>query len=99
MMVKMEGRTTKVASVAAKRPPMTARPSGAVCSPPSPRPRARGNIGFGAFQPAAFGKGDKQNRIGDGNADSHDCAHERLNVNGGSCQPKSDNNAGDDGGS
>src|SRR5260221_14624502 len=36
------GSTNSVATVASARPPTTARPSGAVWSPPSPRPRASG---------------------------------------------------------
>ena len=41
-MAKTTGTKTSVASVAQSRPPMTARPSGAFCSPPSPRPSAIG---------------------------------------------------------
>ena len=33
-----------VAKVATNKPPMTARPSGAFCSPPSPSPSAMGNM-------------------------------------------------------
>ena len=39
---KTEGTKTRVAKVAKSRPPMTARASGAFCSPPSPMPRAMG---------------------------------------------------------
>ena len=39
---KTAGSTSSVASVAATSPPMTARPSGAVCSPPSPSPGPSG---------------------------------------------------------
>src|SRR5580692_13532 len=38
------GTKTSVAIVAHNRPPMTARPRGAFCSPPSPRPRAIGSM-------------------------------------------------------
>src|ERR1700746_3939744 len=41
-MVKTVGTKNNVATVAKARPPMTARPSGAFCSPPSPRPSAIG---------------------------------------------------------
>src|SRR5208282_1012239 len=44
MIAKTVGSTTRVARVAAARPPMTARPRGAVCSPPSLQPRAMGII-------------------------------------------------------
>ena len=37
-------RNTSVATVASSRPPITARPSGAFCSPPSPRPSAIGTM-------------------------------------------------------
>ena len=40
--LKTEGTKTSVATVANSRPPITARPSGAFCSPPSPRPSAMG---------------------------------------------------------
>ena len=43
-MAKTEGSTKRVASVAAARPPITARPSGAVCSPPSPNASAIGTM-------------------------------------------------------
>ena len=39
---KTAGTKTSVATVAKSRPPMTARPSGAFCSPPSPSPSAMG---------------------------------------------------------
>src|SRR3989442_3042743 len=39
-----EGTKTRVATVAHSRPPITARPSGAFCSPPSPSPSAMGTI-------------------------------------------------------
>lgn len=42
MIVKNPGNTTNVANVAAASPPITARPSGAVCSPPSPNASAMG---------------------------------------------------------
>src|SRR5229473_2283398 len=42
--LKTDGTKMSVAIVAQKRPPMTARPSGAFCSPPSPEPRAMGII-------------------------------------------------------
>src|SRR3989442_11750025 len=38
------GTTTRVKHVATSSPPITARPSGAFCSPPSPRPNAIGSI-------------------------------------------------------
>src|ERR1700677_1265600 len=38
------GTKNNVAAVAKIRPPITARPSGAFCSPPSPRPSAIGII-------------------------------------------------------
>src|SRR3984957_17145290 len=38
------GAKTSVAAGGNNRPPITARPSGAFCSPPSPRPRDIGNI-------------------------------------------------------
>ena len=38
------GTKIRVATVAIIRPPITARPSGAFCSPPSPSPRAIGSI-------------------------------------------------------
>ena len=41
---KTAGSTIRVATVAAASPPMTARPSGAVCSPPSPKPSAIGTM-------------------------------------------------------
>src|SRR6185437_827888 len=42
--LKTTGTNNSVAIVAMKRPPITARPSGAFCSPPSPRPRLIGNM-------------------------------------------------------
>src|SRR3989442_1398133 len=39
-----DGTNTRVATVAHRRPPMTARPSGAFCSPPSPNPSAMGTM-------------------------------------------------------
>src|SRR6267143_251234 len=39
-----DGTKTRVATVAHSRPPMTARPSGAFCSPPSPSPSAMGTM-------------------------------------------------------
>jgi len=42
MIAKVKGRIVSTAMVDAARPPMTARPSGADCSPPSPRARAIG---------------------------------------------------------
>src|SRR5882672_7188533 len=41
-MLKTTGTKIRVATVANANPPMTARPSGAFCSPPSPKPRAIG---------------------------------------------------------
>src|SRR5205807_4136256 len=38
------GTKTRVATVAHNRPPMTARPNGAFCSPPSPSPSAIGTM-------------------------------------------------------
>jgi len=38
------GTKNKVATVANNNPPITARPSGAFCSPPSPKPKAIGTI-------------------------------------------------------
>ena len=38
------GTTNSVVAVAPRSPPITARPSGAFCSPPSPRPSAIGSI-------------------------------------------------------
>ena len=38
------GTKNSVANVAKSKPPMTARPSGAFCSPPSPRPMAIGTM-------------------------------------------------------
>src|SRR5262249_34893785 len=43
-MAKTLGRMTRVAKVAAAKPPMTARPRGATCSPPSPMARAMGTM-------------------------------------------------------
>src|SRR2546428_11559231 len=40
----MIGTNKSVVGVANRRPPITARPSGAFCSPPSPRPSAIGTI-------------------------------------------------------
>ena len=40
----MVGTKTRVANVAKQSPPITARASGAFCSPPSPTPRAIGTI-------------------------------------------------------
>ena len=40
----MTGTKKSVTKVAATRPPMTARPRGAFCSPPSPMPKAMGNM-------------------------------------------------------
>src|SRR5258708_31353463 len=40
----MAGRMISVGMVAPIRPPMTARPRGAVCEPASPRPSAIGNM-------------------------------------------------------
>ena len=40
----MAGKMISVAMVPPVRPPITARPSGAVCEPASPRPTAIGNI-------------------------------------------------------
>src|SRR5947208_4681268 len=39
-----QGTTKSVVTVASKSPPITARPSGAFCSPPSPKPKAMGSI-------------------------------------------------------
>src|SRR5207247_5431475 len=39
-----DGTKTRVATVAHSRPPITARPSGAFCSPPSPAPSAMGTM-------------------------------------------------------
>ena len=44
MIEKTQGTKNNVATVAKKRPPITARPSGAFCSPPSPRPIAIGTM-------------------------------------------------------
>ena len=44
MKLKTMGTKNNVATVAKTRPPITARPSGAFCSPPSPRPRLMGNM-------------------------------------------------------
>src|ERR1700745_3700998 len=41
-MLNTTGTNISVAKVAKIRPPTTARPSGAFCSPPSPRPSAMG---------------------------------------------------------
>src|SRR5207253_2021961 len=38
------GRTPSVATVASSRPPITARPRGADCAPPSPAPIAIGSM-------------------------------------------------------
>ena len=43
-MQKTTGTKNSVATVANKRPPITARPSGAFCSPPSPRPSDMGTM-------------------------------------------------------
>src|SRR5262249_57098357 len=40
----ISGTKKRVVGVASSRPPMTARPSGAFCSPPSPRPSAIGSM-------------------------------------------------------
>ena len=92
---------------------MTARPSGADCAPPSPKPiaigimpkiiaaaviriarrrllapsRAASNSGV-SFAPRMLGEGDQQNRVGDRDADRHDRAHERLNVQRGAGEPQ-----------
>src|SRR5215471_16308464 len=42
--LKTTGTNIKVATVENVRPPITARPSGAFCSPPSPRPSAIGSM-------------------------------------------------------
>ena len=44
IMLNTTGTNISVATVAKTRPPMTARPSGAFCSPPSPRPSAIGTM-------------------------------------------------------
>src|SRR5262249_50797392 len=44
MMLKTVGTKKSVATVANTRPPITARPRGAFCSPPSPRPSAIGSM-------------------------------------------------------
>ncbi len=44
MIVNTLGTKNKVATVAKSRPPITARPSGAFCSPPSPKPNAIGTM-------------------------------------------------------
>jgi hypothetical protein len=44
MRLKKLGTKKRVEVVAKIRPPMTARPSGAFCSPPSPRPSAMGTM-------------------------------------------------------
>ena len=44
MMLNTTGTKNSVATVANIRPPITARPSGAFCSPPSPRPSAIGSM-------------------------------------------------------
>src|SRR4029453_15317582 len=44
MMLKTTGTKNNVATVAKIKPPITARPSGAFCSPPSPRPSDIGNM-------------------------------------------------------
>ncbi len=41
---KMHGSTNSVASVASSSPPITARPSGAICCPPSPKASAIGSM-------------------------------------------------------
>src|SRR5438128_9605504 len=41
-MANTDGNTSNVANVATASPPTTARPSGAVCCPPSPKPKAIG---------------------------------------------------------
>src|SRR5258708_3997732 len=50
--MKTVGTKNNVATVAKSNPPITARPSGAFCSPPSPRPKAIGII------PMALGLGE-----------------------------------------
>ena len=42
--LKTTGTKNRVAIVATTSPPITARPSGAFCSPPSPRPRLMGSM-------------------------------------------------------
>ena len=44
MTEKIVGTKNRVATVEISRPPITARPSGAFCSPPSPRPRLMGTM-------------------------------------------------------
>ena len=95
-----------VASVATTRPPITARPSGAFCSPASPRPSAIGTMpmiiasavistGRRRILPASItasnavdvaaraqvvGEADHQDRVRHRNADRHDRAHQRFDV-------------------
>src|SRR6516225_2578968 len=42
--IKTAGTKNRVAAVAKSKPPITARPNGAFCSPPSPKPNAIGTI-------------------------------------------------------
>ena len=49
--------------------------------------------GGGSGEAAPFGEGHQQNRVGHRDADGHDCAHERLNVEGRAGQPQHDQNA------
>ncbi len=101
------GTTSSVIIVATTRPPMTARPSGAFCSPPSPSASAIGSMprtiasavistGRRRVSPARsaasvadsrsflgarlVGEADQQDRVRDRDADRHDRAHERLDV-------------------
>ena len=110
-----------MATVAAARPPMTARPSGAVCSPPSPNPKAMGTmpasmaqlvirIGRRRLVPAVMAaeyesapliracsaKVNKQDRVGDRDADGHDGAHEGLDIERGLRRPERQDDARQD---
>ena len=105
MMLNTTGTKKSVATVASNNPPITARPSGAFCSPPSPRPSAIGTMPMimasrghqhraqsrvtgenrGIERGLAFAQlfvreCDHQNAVRGGDADAHDRAHHRFDV-------------------
>src|SRR6516165_4864698 len=96
MRVNIKGTKNKVAKVAILRPPITARASGAFCSPPSPSPSAIGSMPMimahavmmmGRSRKRGFTlgakiirKGHEQDRIGCRHADRHDCSHQGWDI-------------------
>src|SRR5215813_1241043 len=107
----MTGTKKSVQKVATSRPPMTALPSGAFCSPPSPKPRDNGSMpmiiavaviitGRSRVYPAlsaAFvpGEVNQQDAVGRGYADRHYRAHHRGDADGRLRRKQHPDDAGD----